>query len=186
MPAIYDELKKDHQKVLALLDQLIASENAGPQAWGELVQKIRDELIPHSRAEEAILYNSLRDMDQANDVVAHSYNEHLQAETVLRGLQITEATNVTWVGAARKLREALQHHIQEEETRVFTAAQVLFSEDEARAMGDAFVQMKPKIRDQSFAGTTLDMIVNLLPARMRDSVRKFANESMPGGRLAAT
>jgi hypothetical protein len=63
---------------------------------------------------------------------------------------------------------------------------VLFSEDEARAMGDAFVQMKPKIRDQSFAGTTLDMIVNLLPARMRDSVRKFANESMPGGRLAAT
>ncbi len=125
-------------------------------------------------------------MDQAKDVVAHSYNEHVQAEAVLRGLQLTEASNVTWVGAARKLRDALQHHIVEEETQVFTAAQGVFSEDEARAMGDAFVQMKPKVRDQSFAGTTLDMIVNLLPARIRDSVRKFANDSMPGGRLVTT
>ena len=186
MAAIYDELKKDHQGVLALLDQLIASEDAGPEVWGGLVQKIRDELIPHARAEEAILYNSLRDMNQAKDVVAHSYNEHVQAEAVLRGLQVSEASNVTWVGAARKLREALQHHIQEEETQVFAAAQGVFSDEEARAMGDAFVQMKPKVRDQSFAGTTLDMIVNLLPARLRDSVRKFANDSMPGGRLVTT
>ena len=31
MKTIYDELKKDHQKVLSLLDHLISSENAAPE-----------------------------------------------------------------------------------------------------------------------------------------------------------
>ncbi len=45
-------------------------------------------------------------------------------------------------------------------------------------------ELKPERKTQD--RTTLDMIVNLLPARIRDSVRKFANESMPGGRLVTT
>ena len=32
MKTIYDELKKDHQKVLSLLDHLISSENAAPES----------------------------------------------------------------------------------------------------------------------------------------------------------
>lgn len=184
MPMIYDVLKKDHQKVLALLDQLIASESAGPEAWGNLVQQIRDELIPHARAEEAILYNSMRDLDQAKDVVAHAYGEHVEAETVLRSLQVSEAANVTWVAAARKLRDSLQHHIVEEETKVFAAAQRVFSNEEATVMADAFMQMKPKVREQSFLGNTFDMIVNMLPARLRESVRKFATDNAGGGRLS--
>ncbi|MBK6534078.1 MAG: hypothetical protein IPF99_32255 [Deltaproteobacteria bacterium] len=30
---IYEELKKDHKKVLSLLDQLVASEKSGPDTW---------------------------------------------------------------------------------------------------------------------------------------------------------
>ncbi|MFO0604913.1 MAG: hemerythrin domain-containing protein [Polyangiales bacterium] len=184
MAAIYEELKTDHQKVLSLLDDLIASEKAGPEVWGRLVEQVRDELVPHARAEEAILYNALREDDRAKGLIAHSYNEHLEAEAALRGLQVGEAANVAWVSVARKLRDSLRHHIQEEETKVFPAAERVFSAEEAAAMGSAFVQMKPGIRADSFAGNTLDMIVNLLPARLRESVRKFANDNV-GGRRAA-
>ncbi len=173
---IYEELKKDHQTVLSLLDQLIASEKAGPEAWGALVQKIRDELIPHARSEEAILYNSMRDIDQAKDSVAHAYGEHAQAEAVLRGLQVGSAVDVNWASAARQLREALSHHIREEETKVFAAARSVFSEQEANAMGEAFVQMKPRVREQSFAGNTMEMIANMLPTRLRASVLRFVPE----------
>lgn len=170
---IYDELEKDHRTVLALLDQLIANETSGPEVWGALVQQIRDELIPHARAEEAILYNSLRDLDTAKDTVTHAYGEHVQAEAVLRGLQVVDALNVNWAGAARKLRESLAHHITEEETKVFVAAKRVFSDAEALVMGDAFVRMKPHLLQESFAANTLEMIANMLPARMRDSVRRI-------------
>ena len=169
---IYEELKKDHQKVLALLDRLIASEHEGPEVRGRLVDQIRDDLVPHARAEEAILYNALRDQDQSKDVVMHAYGEHAEVEAVLRSLQVTGAVNVNWAAGARKLRELLVHHIAEEEGKVFAAAQRYFSEEEATLMREAFVQMKPQVKGESVVGTTLDMIANLLPARLRASVRK--------------
>ncbi len=176
---IYEELKKDHKKVLALLDQLIASEKSGPDAWSALVQQIRDELVPHARSEEAILYNALRDLEPSKDTVGHAYSEHAQAEAVLRGLQLSDALDLKWVGAVKQLRESLAHHISEEETRVFSAARAVFSDQEATAMGEAFVQMKPRVREQSFAGNTMEMIANALPARLRASVLRFVPEVDP-------
>lgn len=169
---IYDELKKDHQKVLSLLDLLIAGEHEGPEARGRLVDQIRDDLVPHARAEEAILYNALRDQDQGKDAVMHAYGEHAEVEAVLRSLQVTGAVNVNWAAGARKLRALLVHHITEEEGKVFAAARLYFSEEEATQMREAFVQMKPRVKEENVVGTTLDMIANLLPARLRASVRK--------------
>lgn len=180
---IYEAIKKDHRKVLSLLDQLIASEKSGPETWGSLVQQVRDELVPHSRAEEAILYNALRDHSAASDTVAHSYGEHAQAEAVLRGLQISDALNVTWVAAARSLREALAHHIEEEEDKVFTAARRAFSDEEAKAMGAAFTRMKTEVRGETFAQTTAELISNLLPTRLRETVRRYVPDT---GRPSST
>lgn len=169
---IYDELKKDHRTVLSLLDRLIGSPNVSDEARAALVQQIRDELVPHARAEEAILYNAMRDIDQTKGKVAHAYGEHLEAETLLRALQVANAADVTWVSGAQKLRDALAHHIAEEEGPIFTAAQEVFSPAEATQMGQAFVKMKPQVREEGFMGTTLDMIANMLPTRLRASVRK--------------
>src|SRR3954467_11897460 len=133
---IYDELRKDHKKVLDLLDQLIASEKSDSKSRESLVQQIRDELVPHARAEEAVLYNSIRDVDTAKGVVAHAYTEHLEAETLLRGIQVTDNLNINWVAGAKKLKDTLKHHIAEEEGRVFDAAKKLFTEDETTAMAE--------------------------------------------------
>lgn len=179
---IYDELSKDHRKLLATLDQLIASENAGPEVWSALVQQVRDELIPHSRAEEAILYNALRDENQTRDLVGHSYVEHAQAEAVLRSIQVSDAMNVSWVSAVKSLRDALAHHIHEEETELFAAARRVFSDQEATQMRDAFVAMKPQIKQEGLMGTTLDMIANMLPTRLRESVRKTGSDEAPVSR----
>ena len=165
---IYSELKKDHQKVLSLLDQMIATKKATPQEWSAMVQQVRDELIPHSRAEEAILYNALRDRSPGQSKVLHAYGEHAQAEALLRSLQAGDAFNVALTAAAKKLRDALAHHIAEEEGELFTAAQKTFSAEEARQMGYAFVQMKPRIQEQGLLGTTVDLVANLLPSQLRD------------------
>jgi hypothetical protein len=39
-------------------------------------------------------------------------------------------------------------------------------------VGKAFAQLKPAIKEQSLAGTTLDLIENLLPRRFAAGFRK--------------
>lgn len=172
MKTIYECLQKDHRGVLALLDKLIASEKAESEETKALVQQIRDELIPHSRAEEAILYNCLRSFDESKNLVHHSYGEHMAVETMLRSLQVTEAVHVNWQAGAQKMRDMLQHHIDEEEGQLFTQAKQLFTLEEARAMGAAFEKLKPEIREKTILGTTWDMVVNMMPMRLQETLRK--------------
>ena len=175
---IYEKLTKDHRAVIELIDQLIAAEKEEPKRREALVKKINDELIPHARAEEAVLYNSLRDIATAKGVVAHAYQEHVEAESVFRGLQVTDKVNVSWVAGAKKLKEALEHHIAEEEGKVFSAVKQLCTNDEAEAMGDVFEKMKGMIKEQTFVGRSVDMVVNMMPARLRESVAKAAKLPM--------
>lgn len=162
---IYEELKQDHRDVLALCDRLIQSADATMEQRNQLIAQIRDALIPHSRAEEAVFYNSIREANEGKAVVAHAYSEHMMAETLLRALQVEGKVNVGWRQTAQKLRDALAHHIEEEETEIFAEAEKVFSAQEAEQIGSAFVQLKPAIKEQSIVGTSLDLVANLMPGR---------------------
>jgi hemerythrin superfamily protein len=167
---IYEALRSDHKKVHHLLDQLVASSEKDTTKWKHLVDKIRDELIPHSRAEEAVFYNAIREKDPS--IILHAYGEHAMAETELRTLQAMKSIDVNWTALAKKLREDLLHHVKEEESKVFAAAKKIFTDEEALMVGKAFAQLKPAIKEQSLAGTTLDLIENLLPRRFAAGFRK--------------
>ena len=69
---IYETLKKDHQHLLGLINQLNTIEEHDDRRKG-LIKEIRDEIIPHSRAEEAVFYNPLRTATAAQHVVRHSF-----------------------------------------------------------------------------------------------------------------
>ncbi len=173
---IYEALKKDHVKVGALLDQLVAAAKSDDKTRSSLIQQIRDELIPHARAEEAVFYNSLREISGAKGMAFHGYAEHAEAETILRTLQVTDAMNINWTAAAEKLRDAIKHHVADEENEMIPAAQKLFLDQEAEMMGEAFEKMKPEIKKGSFLETTLDMVANMMPDRLRPAMRKFTTQ----------
>lgn len=172
--SIYEELKKDHRVVLDLMDRLIASGDADAEQRNALIGQIRDELIPHSRAEEAVFYNVLREIGEGTSLVGHGYVEHMEAETLLRTLQITGKIDAGWTVTAKKLRDALAHHIQEEETEIFDAAKKVLDQTEADQIGKAFVAMKPEIKEQGLMGTSMDLIVNMMPTRFSSALKNLA------------
>jgi hemerythrin superfamily protein len=174
--SILETLKKDHQKVLALLDQLINAEKSELKVKQKLVAQIQEDLIPHARAEEAVLYNSLREIPEGKDAVSHAYREHVEVESILRSLQITEALKIDWVAGAKSLKRALSHHIDEEEGKVFSAARQLFTEVELEAMAEVFTKMKSLVKKQSFIGTSMDALVNMMPGRLREAFGRFSLE----------
>lgn len=166
---IYQALKNDHDALKPLLAQLVESTQNNDDTKA-LLDQIRDLLVPHARAEEAILYNSLRALDASKDVVAHAYAEHTKAETTLHALRGMAAINIEWTTAAKKLQEDLEHHIAEEESRVFDAARQVLLEGEAEQMAEAFEHMKPEIKEQGMMKNTAELIANMMPKRFSEYI----------------
>jgi hemerythrin-like domain-containing protein len=169
---IYEVLKSDHDELKGLLKDLLALKDDDDYRF-VLIEEIRNALVPHSRAEESVFYNTLRAVNADKKLVFHGYQEHLEAETLLRTLQVMDKLNMGWRSVAQKLLDGVSHHIQEEETEIFNEARNAFTSEEAVAMAEAFNELKPKVREEGIIGTTADMIVNMLPPRLADSIRNF-------------
>lgn len=170
---IYEALKTDHDTLKPLLARLVNASEESDESRSDLIKQIRDELIPHSRAEEAVFYNSLRQIDEVKDLAWHGYGEHAEAESMLRTLQVMDKVDADFTAIAKKLKQALEHHIAEEEGKIFSAAKQVLAPEEAEAMADAFEQLKSEVKEESFMQTTLDMIANMMPQRFADRLRAF-------------
>lgn len=171
---IYDALKTDHLEVMELLDELV-NLNQDDEYRMVLIEQIASALVPHSRAEESVFYNSIRAMSSDNSSIMHSYKEHLEADALLKTLQVKGKTTFDWKSTALKLKDALEHHIADEENRIFAEAKRYFSDEEANMMGEAFHKMKDKVAKEGFVKTSFDLVINLMPPRFINKIKGLAD-----------
>ena len=170
---IFTALIKDHEVVKELLSELVSLDESDTEARDELVQEIRDNLVPHARAEESVFYNSLRALDTNKDVVMHGFREHMEAEALLRLLQVEDKLNLGWKNTAKKLKHAVEHHIQEEEGKIFATARHVISKEEGETLGDLFEKVKPQIEEEGFMKNSFDMVVNMMPVRFATAIKNM-------------
>jgi hemerythrin superfamily protein len=139
-----------------------------------VLDELRRGLIAHAHAEEAVFYNALRETDASKSLVMHSYGEHAMAEGEVRTLGAAKSVDANWTSLISKLSKDLRHHIQEEESRVFSEGRKVFSDEEAERIGRAFERMKAQMANDgdSMLASSVDLIANLLPPRLTDSFRK--------------
>lgn len=180
---IYESLEKDHLKIKSLIGELIeVGERGEIRRVKLLIEEIRDELIPHSRAEEAILYNVLGSIEQNNAqplVLHHGYREHIEVEGILRTLQAKDVIDPEWKLLARKFQKAIEGHIQEEEGEIFATARSLLSELDAEMMARAFEELKPQVQKEGWVKNTLDLVVSLMPPKYAATLRSIALRTEP-------
>lgn len=174
---IYQALKNDHDELKEVLNELCSLRDDDDYRF-TLIDQVRDLLVPHSRAEESVFYNTLRSINADSSLKGHSFAEHLAAENLLRSLQALDKMDSAWKGIAEKLRDALVKHIEHEETDVFAEARSVLSPQEADSITSAFQSLKAKVKEQGMMKNTLDMVVNMMPPRFVDKVRNL------GGREA--
>ena len=174
---IYTALKNDHEELKGLLSELLELDKDDDYR-NVVIDQVKNHLVPHSRAEESVFYNAIRAVGSDNSNVMHSYKEHMEAEALLRGLQVKDITNSDWKTTAQNLKTALEHHIAEEEGKVFSEAKTMFSEEEAEMMGKAFLQLKEKVAKEGFLKNSFDMVVNLMPPRFVDQIRNLGGANL--------
>ncbi|PWU12560.1 MAG: hypothetical protein C5B49_16090 [Bdellovibrio sp.] len=167
---IFETLKADHENFKKLMEQLLATP-PDDNSRTDLITQIRNELIPHVRAEEAVLYNTMRSMDVGEDAVRDSYREHMEIEALLRTLREKDTLIHEAQKTAENLKGVLLHHIEEEEGKVFAIAQKIFTPEESEMLNHAFVELKHRVGEESDLKTTLEYIANLMPPRFSNIFR---------------
>jgi hemerythrin-like domain-containing protein len=144
---LLDTLKKEHDEVKSLLSDLQKAETSAQRK--SLVRRIKSALVPHTKAEEKVLYDAVIAVrDKQVQVNGHEgYIEHELASKTLQKLgAIENATSPEHKAAAKVLKELVEHHIDEEENNVWGDAKRNFSGDRRKQMNVAYLAAKSRVK----------------------------------------
>ncbi len=144
---ILDKLKAEHDKVKGLLGKLVDSEKAAERT--SLLKQIKAALVPHTRAEEKVVYDAIIALkDKTSKVDGNEgYFEHAHADMALKTLgTIRPASSPEFTAGAKVLKELVEHHIEEEERNVWRDVRKNFDGDARIEMNRAFETAKKKVK----------------------------------------
>ena len=126
-------LADDHRKVEELFDEF---EQSGDESTAA---QICDELTIHAQVEESIVYPELKRLDA--ELEQEAEHEHSEAKQLIE--RIRTASGDDLVDLVDQLRDAIEHHVSEEESKAFPALATLGAVrlDE---MGEAIMDAKAR------------------------------------------
>jgi hemerythrin superfamily protein len=131
---VVDLIMQDHREVERLFDEL----KTHPEQRPLLVPTLTALLTAHSRAEEAEVYPVARDEAGEADEVAHSQEEHAQAERLLERLAATDPQSPEFDEVLDEVIEAVTHHVEEEESTVLPGMRERLDDSRRAELGKAF------------------------------------------------
>ena len=141
-------LKTDHDKVKRLLSELESTTERGVKTREELFATIKGELTVHETIEEEIFYPALKSHPKAKDLVLEAYEEHHVVDQVMAELESTDVSDETWGAKATVMKENVEHHIEEEESEMFSQARQVFDRSELEDLGTQMAERKQSAQQE--------------------------------------
>lgn len=143
---ILDTLKKEHEEVKSLLADLQDTDSVSERR--ELVRKIKAALVPHTKAEEKVVYDAIiaTSEREAQTDGFEGYLEHEWASKTLQRLEAEEPGSPEHKAAGKVLKDLVEHHIEEEEDNVWSDVREHFDEEERVRMNLEFEAAKRTVK----------------------------------------
>lgn len=149
MPDAITLLTEDHRKVERLFEEFDRTQD--PQ----LALEVCLELSVHATVEEEMLYG-LYSVKVDNAGAAEARAEHQEAKDLILALEAMEPGSEEMAATMTKLKETVQHHVQEEENEMFP--KLLRSiPDTAALLGDEMAARKAEVEAQVRADREVGM-----------------------------
>ena len=146
MKQFFDELKKDHEEVKGILGKLNDSSDGAVKTREKLFAKLKEELIPHLKAEESAFYPILKDKKGARKKALESMEEHSITELACEQLGDVPVQDEVWSAKLKVLKDLVEHHIQEEEQEIFKVAKDSLNNDEFKEIMQNFNEQKEEFK----------------------------------------
>jgi hemerythrin-like domain-containing protein len=130
---VVDLLSADHREFESLFQQLEGLRGRMEPDVVERKRRLVDEvtigLVKHSVAEETQVYPRVEKQVDKGEA-EHSKEEHAEAEETMKRLERMEASDPGFDDAVAELIREIRHHVEHEESRMFTELRATFSHDE--------------------------------------------------------
>ncbi len=147
---IYNYLKKDHQKVADLMEQVVASKD--PAERQSLFETIKMELTLHADTEEQTFYKAIEDATRSKQVeekIEHANHEHDEIREYLEKLSTTPVSDELWLETFGEFKHSVTHHVEEEEGEIFEKAKKYLSSQEAKDLAKQMDRLKKQVQAQT-------------------------------------
>lgn len=140
MAGVVTLIKEDHRELEAVFKKL---ENAEPDQIRGLLRKVAELLIPHSKAEEQVVYPAIKatapkESTDVNDGIA----EHHHVEETLNELLVSEPDAPGVDGMIAAMIGEVRHHVEEEEEEILPAFAKAASNQQLSDLGEEFTAAK--------------------------------------------
>lgn len=137
---IYSYLKKDHRKVRDLMEQVLAARSTSHKKT--LMKEITEELILHAKTEQATFYAALENEEETEEKIEDAEDDHKEIKHFLAKLSSMPVENSKWMELFGEFKHAVEHHVKDEEYRIFEKARRILSNDEAEQLAEEMDRMK--------------------------------------------
>jgi len=141
---IYEYLIKDHRAVSALFEEIMHEED--PKKRDQIFGKLKDELLLHAHSEQETFYKALENKDGAKRDVKHAFKEHEEIEAAVHEVTSLSPWDATWLPQVKELQKIVDHHVKEEEGKIFDDAKKVFSEEKAQELEEEMKKYKTLLK----------------------------------------
>jgi hemerythrin-like domain-containing protein len=142
---VVELLTADHRefdRIFTELEQLRGrTDDESMSRKRKLVDEVTIGLVKHSVAEETQVYPRVEkqiDKDEAE----HSKEEHAEAEETMKRLERMDADDADFDDAVAELIREIRHHVEEEESRMFSELRASFSREDLVDMAEKVEAVK--------------------------------------------
>ena len=140
---ILELITTDHREVEQLFAQIEGASKL--EQLYECFNQLYKELNLHSRAEELVFYPALREYEDTDEMIEEAESEHEEAAALLEELKALSPDSPEFQDKVAELKEAVLHHVQEEESEVFETARDCLEPQQLTQLGQEFRQAKTKL-----------------------------------------
>ena len=148
---IFELIKADHRKVEELFSQIEKSNSS--KQLDQYFKQLYKELNVHAQVEELTFYPSMRNHEDTEKLVDEAEEEHTEVKVILEQMKSMDSTSAEFKEKISQLKDAVQHHVQEEENEVFPQVRQSMNEEELKQLVTEFQEVKTTLQDQMSAAS---------------------------------
>jgi len=142
MSGVVTLIKDDHQKLESVFKKL---ESAEPAEIKDLLQQVARLLIPHSKAEEQVVYPAIKRIVPSEESdVDDGLAEHQHVEKTLTQLLASDPEAPGVDGLIAAMIGEVRHHVEEEEEEILPAFSEVANNQQLSELGREFIEAKER------------------------------------------
>jgi iron-sulfur cluster repair protein YtfE (RIC family) len=148
---VLELIKADHCLVESLFSEIENAEDT--HKLYDSFNQLYEALNVHTEVEEQVFYPAIRNSIDIENLVDAAQKEHNEAKQMLEDVSSLSPTSAEFKAKIRELKQAIQHHIQEEENEVFSQVLQCMSQEERSQLGSEFEVVKSKLQTEISVAT---------------------------------